>query len=58
MAVALETKTVKRGFWAQLWRLPRAWIGTAMAGIVILCAVFAPLIAPNDPLLAYLQSSD
>lgn len=46
----LQTKTVKRGFWAQLRRLPRAWVGAGMVGLVIFCAVFAPIIAPNDPL--------
>lgn len=50
MASILKQEEVKRGFWVQLWRLPRAWVGTAMVGIVILCAVFAPVIAPRDPL--------
>lgn len=48
--IATTVKKVDRGFWAQLWRLPRAWIGTALVLLVVLAAVFAPLIAPADPL--------
>ncbi len=48
--VALQPKKVKRGFWAQLWRLPRAWVGAVMVGVILLAAILAPIIAPNDPL--------
>ncbi len=43
-------KPIERGFWVQLRRLPRAWIGAALVGLVILAAIFAPLVAPADPL--------
>jgi peptide/nickel transport system permease protein len=38
------------GFWAQLRRLPRAWIGAALVALVVGAALFAPLLAPVDPL--------
>jgi peptide/nickel transport system permease protein len=41
---------VKRGFWVQLRRLPRAWVGAVLVLMVIIGAVFAPQIAPADPL--------
>jgi peptide/nickel transport system permease protein len=40
----------QRGFWTQLRRLPRAWIGTLFVLLVVLGAVFAPQVAPADPL--------
>jgi peptide/nickel transport system permease protein len=43
------------GFWSRMRHLPRAWIGAALVSIVILMAVFAPLLAPADPLF---QSRD
>ena len=51
--VAVEKQEVKRGFWAQLWRLPRAWIGTIMVGIMLLGVVLIPVIMPLDPLKQY-----
>lgn len=48
--VALHTTEVNRGFWAQLRRLPRAWIGGGLVGIVVIAAIFAPLLSPADPL--------
>jgi peptide/nickel transport system permease protein len=50
MTVTFQKDEAKRGFWSQLWRLPRAWVGTGMVAVVLLCAVFAPIIAPRDPL--------
>lgn len=47
--IALNTE-IKRGFWVQLRRLPRAWIGAALVSVVVLAAVFAPLLSPADPL--------
>lgn len=38
------------GFWAQMRRLPRAWVGAALVGFVVVCAVFAPVFSPADPL--------
>lgn len=46
-------KPIKRGFWVQLRRLPRAWIGAGLVILVILAAVFAPLVSPADPLKQY-----
>jgi peptide/nickel transport system permease protein len=40
----------KRGFWVQFRRLPRAWVGAALVAVVVLGAIFAPQLAPNDPL--------
>ncbi len=40
----------KNGFWPQLRRLPRAWIGAALVLTVTLAAIFAPQIAPYSPL--------
>lgn len=54
-AVTLETKDSTRGFWAQIRRLPRAWIGAAMVGFVVLAAIFAPVIAPRDPLEQFIE---
>lgn len=50
MTATLQVKEAKRGFWVQLRRLPRAWIGGGMVAFVVLCAIFAPQIAPRDPL--------
>jgi peptide/nickel transport system permease protein len=47
--IHLESE-VKRGFWVQLRRLPRAWVGAALVGIVVFGAVFAGQISPVDPL--------
>jgi peptide/nickel transport system permease protein len=57
-AVSLETtktKQSKRGFWAQLWRLPRAWVGAAMVGVMVVSAIFAPVIATRDPLKQFTE---
>lgn len=48
--MALQVKQVDRGFWAQLRRLPRAWIGAGLVLMVILAALFAPQLSPADPL--------
>lgn len=40
----------QRGFWSQFRRLPNAWIGGVLVVLVLGCAIFAPLIAPADPL--------
>jgi peptide/nickel transport system permease protein len=44
------TTTPQNGFWAQLRRLPRAWVGAAMIVAVTLAAIFAPILSPADPL--------
>jgi peptide/nickel transport system permease protein len=38
-----------RTFWARLWRRPRARVGVALVAIVLLCALFAPLLTPYSP---------
>ena len=48
--IATLEQPIRRGFWAQLRRLPRAWIGATLVLLVVLGAVFAPLLAPADPL--------
>jgi peptide/nickel transport system permease protein len=48
--IELRVTKPRNGFWAQLRRLPRAWIGAAFVGLVTLAAIFAPLLAPVDPL--------
>lgn len=37
-------------FWSRLKRVRRAWVGGALVGVVSLAALFAPLLAPADPL--------
>lgn len=51
--VAIEKKDSKRGFWAQFRRLPRAWVGAFLVGVVVLFAVFGPVLVPLDPLEQY-----
>lgn len=51
--VAIEKKESKRGFWAQFRRLPRAWVGAFLVGVVVLFAVFGPVLVPLDPLEQY-----
>jgi ABC-type dipeptide/oligopeptide/nickel transport system permease subunit len=48
--IATLEQPIKRGFWAQLRRLPRAWVGATLVLLVVLGAVFAPLLSPADPL--------
>jgi peptide/nickel transport system permease protein len=43
-------KPIKRGFWIQLRRIPRAWIGAGLVLLVAIAAILAPLVAPADPL--------
>jgi peptide/nickel transport system permease protein len=38
------------GFWIQLRRLPRAWVGAFLVAIVVFSAVFAATLTPIDPL--------
>jgi peptide/nickel transport system permease protein len=40
----------QNGFWQQLRRLPRAWVGAAMIAVVTLSAILAPILSPADPL--------
>jgi peptide/nickel transport system permease protein len=40
----------KNGFWSQLRRLPRAWIGAALVGVVVSAAILSPILSPADPL--------
>jgi hypothetical protein len=47
--VALKEKE-KRGFLSRLRRLPRAWIGSGLVVFITLTAIFAPILAPTDPL--------
>src|SRR5262245_11096633 len=44
------SKKSQNGFWAQLRRLPRAWVGATLVGIVLLGAILAPIISPADPI--------
>jgi peptide/nickel transport system permease protein len=48
--VQLNAKAKQRGFWWQMSRLPRAWVGAALVLLVILAAIFAPALSPADPL--------
>jgi peptide/nickel transport system permease protein len=50
--VQLKSKE-NRGFWSRLRRLPRAWIGAGLVLIVTLSSLFAPQIAPADPLTQF-----
>jgi peptide/nickel transport system permease protein len=43
----------RSSFGAQLGRLPRAWAGIILIALVILPAVFAPQLAPADPLFQF-----
>ena len=36
-------------FVVKLWKHPKGRIGLIIAGLLVICAVFAPLIAPFDP---------
>lgn len=51
--MAIIRKQPKRGFWTRLRRLPRAWIGIALVLVVIVAAIFAPLITGIDPLTQF-----
>lgn len=47
-----KTKTVMKGrqnLFVRLWKHPQGKTGLIIAGILALCALFAPLIAPYDP---------
>src|SRR5579859_3376730 len=48
--VATLQAPAKRGFWPQLRRLPRAWSGFFFVAIIVFGALFAPQLAPDDPL--------
>jgi len=43
----------RNGFWAQLRRIPRAWIGGALVLFMVLCAALAPVLSPADPLIQF-----
>ncbi len=49
VAIKVSRKS-KNTFWAQLRRLPRAWVGALLVGVVGLAALFAPILSPADPL--------
>lgn len=48
--ISLDTREVDRGFWAQLRRQSRAWVGGGLVLLVTLAAILAPLLSPSDPL--------
>ena len=48
--IELKVAKTQTGFWAQLRRLPRAWIGAALVAAVSMAAILAPLLSPADPL--------
>ncbi len=43
----------RQTFWSRLRRLPRVWVGLALVIPIILAGLFAPLIAPKDPIFQY-----
>jgi peptide/nickel transport system permease protein len=46
-----EDSTTEHTFATELTRLPkRVWVGAAIVGVYVLVAVFAPVLAPYDPL--------
>lgn len=45
-----QTATRQSAFWAALRRNRLSWLGVALLAIIVFAAVFAPLIAPYDPL--------
>ena len=47
--IELNSKS-QSGFWTQLRRLPRAWVGAALILLVTFSAIFAPQITSTDPL--------
>ncbi len=55
MVSIAQKKEAKRGFWAQLWKLQRAWVGAIMVGMIVIGAVFAPILAPRDPLQQFMD---
>ncbi len=48
--IELNVAKPQTGFWAQLRRLPRAWVGAALVAFVTLSAILAPILSPADPL--------
>ncbi|PJF26935.1 MAG: peptide ABC transporter permease, partial [Phototrophicales bacterium] len=50
IARTAEQAAARRKFSARLLRRPRARVGLAMVSLVVLLAIFAPILAPNDPI--------
>jgi peptide/nickel transport system permease protein len=46
----IEPRSDHRTFIGRLRRLPNTWVGGALVMLVIAAAVFAPIVAPTDPL--------
>ena len=44
MSVTAVSAGPRRG-----WRSASTWIGAAIVGIAVICAIFAPLLVPHDP---------
>lgn len=45
-----NTAPSQRGFWHTIRRIPRAWVGAGLVAVVVVAAIFAPIIATADPL--------
>jgi peptide/nickel transport system permease protein len=43
----------EHGFWSRFRRLPRMWVGIGLIMPVVLAALFAPVIAPADPMFQF-----
>jgi peptide/nickel transport system permease protein len=57
-SIALRTRTRRRAGWARpAWRQPLALAGIVIAAGWIIVAIFAPLIAPHDPLAQVFPAS-
>jgi peptide/nickel transport system permease protein len=50
MDVAMLDSGSQRSLWARFWRRGRARVGLFLVGMVVMGALLAPLLAPNDPL--------
>jgi peptide/nickel transport system permease protein len=50
--VELKQKS-STGFRAQIERLPRAWVGALLVLLIVVPTIFAPLLAPADPLTQF-----
>jgi len=51
--VQLETKANNRTFFSRIRRMPRAWVGLAFVLLVLLSALFAPMLTQLDPLAQF-----